>query len=749
MKNTIAALLHDIGKFYQRTETKLGNGWYQQFVKQNGSYVHGGFTAKFIDENIKSNLPEYSEMLKLSASHHIDNFSIVKKADIIASSHDRKDADLNTINLDEENESENFITKRQNIIFNEVSIEGLINTPYEYSLSKLSDLRVNKNSNLSKQEARKEYQNLYNEMKKELDEMNKKGYSTYEELHQLIYPIIKEYTTTIPGSTFNQVVPTVSLFDHLKLTTAIVNCLEKTETKDFIFIDYDISGIQKFIYRITEGGESKSNIAKLLRTRSFYLNVLIDFIAYYIVKELGLTYENVLYSSGGRGRILAPKTIDFYEKIKVINTNIEQCIFNMHHGEISFAIKCCEITSEKLMSSSIEDLVNDNFIVISDKKRKFNSIFKDEKFNSVLEADENLCLICNSNSVNEKEYCDFCEKLLEINNKILTTANEFIVEFVYDNLIYNDRLAIKIGNLGTIIFHLTEDFKLSRSNSFYLSINCHFVGETKTYAKSNIGAKSFEEIAKNSLGDPKIAVLKMDVDNLGYIFMKGINGNYDTISKNLTLSRMVDYFFTKKIVEIANKDIYQKSIYINYAGGDDLVIVMPASMSLELVRDINNEFSKFTGLNKSFHISAGLEIFDYNTPVRYAITRAEENLTLSKKQINKNSFSILRTTFSNEKIDDLIAEVDIFTKALVNEDISRNNLYEIYNFILKGLESEKKEQAFMRFIPLIAYTIKRNMKDEWFEKMKNIFVVQNISIETLEYYKVVFSMALMKSRKRG
>lgn len=97
---------------------------------------------------------------------------------------------------------------------------------------------------------------------------------TYIELHHKIYPIIKEYTTTIPANTISDFT-TVSLFDHLKLTAAIASCIrQETKEKPFILFDYDVSGIQSFIYQITEGDKSKEKISKSLRTRSFYVNIL-------------------------------------------------------------------------------------------------------------------------------------------------------------------------------------------------------------------------------------------------------------------------------------------------------------------------------------------------------------------------------------------------------------------------------------------------------------------------------------------
>ena len=117
-------------------------------------------------------------------------------------------------------------------------------------------------------------------------------------------------------------------------------------------MEYDISGIQSFIYRITEGTQTKSNIAKALRTRSFYLNILSDFVAYSIINYFGLTYENVLYSSGGRGLILLQNTTDFKSKMEIINSKIEKSVFELHNGDISFSIAYNEITPQDLQNQN-------------------------------------------------------------------------------------------------------------------------------------------------------------------------------------------------------------------------------------------------------------------------------------------------------------------------------------------------------------------------------------------------------------
>ena len=173
MKNTIAALLHDIGKFYQRTGIKLGDvSLYQQHIKANGSYAHGGFTAKFISENLNSSLEDFSELLHLSAGHHITLDSIVKRADFIASGHDRKDIDLDVYEKEElkDIDSGNYITKPLSLIFNEIMIEGK-NTPYEVPLSKLSSFSSKPYENHDLLTSKSKYKQLFLEMIEEIKEM--------------------------------------------------------------------------------------------------------------------------------------------------------------------------------------------------------------------------------------------------------------------------------------------------------------------------------------------------------------------------------------------------------------------------------------------------------------------------------------------------------------------------------------------------------------------------------------------------
>ena len=101
----------------------------------------------------------------------------------------------------------------------------------------------------------------------------------------------------------------------------------------------------------------------------------------------------------------------------------------------------------------------------------------------------------------------------------------------------------------------------------------------------------------------------MDVYDLGGIFAFGLKVSDEarvqrTISKYVTMSRLMEFFFGHEIKNICrevslkiNENINDKvkngtMFYINYAGGDDLVIIGSAYSIVELALEIHKRFAK-------------------------------------------------------------------------------------------------------------------------------------------------------------
>lgn len=731
---TLAALLHDIGKFYQRTGDKINSSFYESFTK-NGSYRHAAYTAQFISDFLDE---KFGHLLVPSASHHTSIDSIIKKADIIAAGHDRKSEEA----LEEE-QNNHYITGRMYSIFS-ILFDLQKNNKKYINLSKqqeyfASDLVDTNNID----ESKKIYKSLF---RKFLDDLSKINPKDQYELHQYLYPLIKEYTTTIPSSTYKIDVPTISLYDHLKLTSAIANCLCKTNLdieKPFMIVEYDMSGIQSYIYKITEGTSTKPNIAKSLRTRSFYLSILCDFITYAIANEFDVTYENILYTSGGRGQVLIPNTIYTEERLQRLFDKITLEIFNVHFTDLSFAFSTTTLDEEQLQKASFKKtMYGDSRKLCIRKNQKYLNLLKNNYHIFDKKPLSKACSLCEENEATG-DYCSFCNKLLDLNDRILAKYNQFVIEFDYANDNQTDGVVFNYGSLGRIIIHQGIEFNY-KDSSYYETINRPFIGETKHYAKSNITGMTFENLANQSEGDKKLAVIKMDVDNLGWIFHSGFEEDLTTISKILTLSRNMDFFFSKIIVDIANK--YPNKIYIIYSGGDDLAIVLPASDALQFVNDIYEKFNEYTG-NPEIHLSTGIEIFLPKSPIRFAINRAEEELENAKRIEGKNSLGIFEEVVSNKELPFLLEEIKYYKDALNKGLISRTGLYNIYLAIALSLEN-KQENAFQRYIPQIAYSIARNIENhDLLIKVKETFVRADIQYSNLQKYKIIYAYVLMSTRE--
>ena len=750
MKIRLAGLLHDIGKFYQRTKTTLPNvELYQRYINSNNTYRHAGYTACFIDNYLSDKLENVGELIDLASNHHRVNDSIISKADKIAAAHDRKDA--NRLDINDESEFDNgrmYYQKRMQSIFSEVQLkENQKNEIFNVKLKPLSDFDiVNESSyDLDNSKSIAEYKDLFNEFVDSINEREIKKKQELIELHDYLYPLIKEYTTAIPANTYQTDFSTVSLFDHLKLTAAVASCISIND-KELIMLDYDLSGIQNFIFKITEGESTKKDIESHLRSRSFFLSLLADAVAFKILKEFNLSYENILFSSGGRGSILLPSIDNLDNKLHAINKEIEEYLFFKYKGELSISLKYWNVKPDDFKNESISEIRRnrDNIVEISSKQTKFADILSTMDSFVFSPMNGNVCKLCGSNeALDDSALCEECQTFSKI-NKFLSKNQEFIIGFGdYDS---SASLSIKLDEIGNISFYTKEDFKYNKNN-YYISYNNNLIGESKNYAMHD-KLITFEGLAKTCRGDNKIAVIKMDVDNLGYIFANGIRKS--TISKNLTLSRMMDLYFTKIIKDNLSTDKFKDKVYINYSGGDDLLIITPADISLEVANQIIKGFKNFNSNNVGINISCGVEILKPQSPIRFAVLRANDNLDNAKAREGKNSLCVIDAVIPNNEIDDVINKSIEFEELMNSNKISRTNLYRIYTYLLRALESKGNTlENYQKNIPHIAYSIKRNVKDEdAFTKLKKMFVRNDITTDEIEKNKIILGYCLMNTREK-
>ncbi len=135
-------------------------------------------------------------------------------------------------------------------------------------------------------------------------------------------------------------------------------------------------------------------------------------------------------------------------------------------------------------------------------------------------------------------------------------------------------------------------------------------GIPKTFM--HITADALERFTDGSLrGKPFLALVKADVDYLGFIFRHGLRRDVSandrlTLSRLAQLSRMMDLYFTGYLKGLLHREF--RDTYTVYAGGDDLMLIGPWRQTLHLTARINETFRDYTGHNPNITLSAGLTL---------------------------------------------------------------------------------------------------------------------------------------------
>lgn len=367
----IAALLHDIGKFYQRANDtdKLENDYEVNYCVDNNnyfSYIHSGYTAKFFDENKKifNCFESYDSIKEISAMHHRPN-TIFQK---IISAADQASAGMDRVESEQESKSKEFRNIPLNSLFSLINFsENSSNEKRDkmynevvglYGLKELNYKNVYPESDKGKitnLAGLKNYKDLYNNFISEINatylsnntSINSENYTLFE---ANLLRIIEKYLWCLPSAT-NDETKDISLYDHLYTTASIASTLyiylrneynnnweDKLNSdinKDIKFarlLKVDVSGIQNYIFDIRKTTFS----AKMLRAKSFEISVMIKAISQKIKDSLGLDQVNILFEGGGNLQMLIPNNHSILKKLDEIKREIEESVFEKYFGELNF-----------------------------------------------------------------------------------------------------------------------------------------------------------------------------------------------------------------------------------------------------------------------------------------------------------------------------------------------------------------------------------------------------------------------------
>ena len=481
--------------------------------------------------------------------------------------------------------------------------------------------------------------------------------------------LLEKYTARIPSETRivagrPETCPDVSLFDHLKTTAAIAACmycyLMETSPdfhrdylkeqildrgdKRYMLVGGDISGVQKFIYTISSKGALKT-----LRARSFFLELLTEHVISRLLAGMGLPRTNIVYSGGGRFYLLAPATERCRAVLAEVDAAVNTHLFRAYRGRLYLALESIAFAGELFVPQQGRRDIAALWETLADrlrekKNRKFlvQMAADPEAFWSPAEPAEKICAVCHSevmtavplSEAGEEEpveVCPLCRRFYDLGDELPGT--KFIAVYAREPA---KAAGIGIEDAYYAFYRTGEQFAPEWRALYVLnswSVDDYLLpGAAQLFtghyaARQGRGYKSFDQMAKEAAGADRIGVLRMDVDNLGRVFTRGLPKNERTFSRLSTLSRELTRFFKFHLNAVCRGtgDAFQplrlspggeeRNVTVVYAGGDDLFVVGAWNEVVELAFDINYCFRNYTGWNPHLTISGGVVVQDAKFPL--------------------------------------------------------------------------------------------------------------------------------------
>lgn len=544
----------------------------------------------------------------------------------------------------------------------------------------------------------------------------------FEQYINSVLEITEALLTYVPSSTSKKEVADISLYDHLKLTSALSSCIYDYLTdknicnyrealftnakqfyseKAFLMYSIDISGIQSFIYTINTEGALKT-----LRARSFYLEIFMETLIDELLFRLELSRANIIYSGGGHCYILLSNTENTKNEINKFEQEVNRWLLENFRTKLYIAggySECSALDFQNEPDGSYAEIFLNMNRTISRKKLMRYSSQNILELNQYDDTDGlRECKVCKSlERVDENKLCSFCSNLKAMSADIMDTDFFSIIHGKSDK-------GLKLPFNCYLVADSEKSLKqrMQSDNNYIRSYgkNKMYIGKevsTKLWVGSYHSEDETDKLAKSAEGIDRIAVLRADVDNLGQAFVHGFERNdvgkrYVTLSRTATLSRQLSLFFKKHINHILANGVCslgelnkERKAVIVYSGGDDVFIIGAWNDVIGFAIDLKNEFEKFT--EGTLSISAGIGVYNSTFPISISAKEVEKLEDDSKNYINsqnatKNAVTVFSsentyswTDFEQKVINEKLSVLESFFKN--NEDRGKNFLYNLLFYI--------------------------------------------------------------------
>lgn len=654
-KLVIGGLLHDIGKLlYRYCDGRKHTISGFEFLKN---------TCQISDNEILNQIKyhHYSELK--SASLKADSLAYVTyMADNISAAMDRREA----------LEAEGGFVREQPL----KSIFNLLNQHRdnkEYQAGFLDVDQINYPIDQADNYTEEFYEKLILHIRENLE-----GISFSREYVNSFLEVVEANMNFVPSSTNQKEQADISLYDHSKMTAALGCCIYdfiKEKTSDFreilfekgslfyceqVFLVYsmDLSGIQNFIYTTSGDGALKA-----LRSRSFYLEIFMEYCIDELLESLGLYRTNLLYSGGGHAYLICANTDSNKEKIERFEREINEWLLDIFHIELYLGGAYAECSADHLKNKpegSYKKIFEKISSGISEKKLRRYTASQILKLKQSTRPSMRECKVCRRNDeLCENGKCRICNHIESMSNGIINGRLFTILNDTDKN-----RTALPLPFGRVMVSDSEETWKkglLSAKTDYIYTYgkNCMYTGYgvvTKLWVGDYCRDSSLGNLAAESQGIRRLAVLRADIDNLGQAFVRGFeneenNNRYVTLSRTATFSRKMSMFFKLHINKLLSQGEFylddceekgKRNAVIIYSGGDDVFVIGTWDDIIGFAVDLQQAFEKYT--QGTLTLSAGIGIFHEKYPIAAMAEETGALESISKSMEGKQAV----TLFSGE-----------------------------------------------------------------------------------------------------
>ena len=662
LKVTLAALLHDVGKFAQRAVPVA--------VRPRHTDAGADLASRYVPEPFRAGL------YPISAHHDpLDQMDRMTKVVALA---DR----LAAAEREEERET---TPRRLRSVFDFVQLKpkegGLpLATPDEQGREHyfpLKHLELKEKGDLFPEEGKGEvseaaYDALWQSFVREVEDLAALPGEDLSQYIETLYYLLQKYTWCVPLAYYGAETD-ISLFDHSRVTAAMAACLwaddvsedrldrflngddEARQANRFLLLGGDVSGVQDFIYTITSRGAARG-----LRGRSVYLQLLTEAIARWLMRELELPLLNLLYIGGGNFYALLP--LKAKDKLSQLQSEVSRRLLAIHGGDLYLALADIPVSAEDFSSGHWGRRWHDVDKTLNKVKQRRFSELGDELHAAVFEpqgegGEPQFCQVCQSDEGDTEEHddvrlCRMCHSLERLGRQIADadwlvwgekepadvagkrswTWREALAAFgsllepkgkVKDANLPADVQRVAAYRIKDTGFLIEPEDKLSRAYGFrFLAQAVPRIGRDRERDDDTVARKghiaTFTDLAEASDGIKRLGILRMDADNLRLVFSEGL-GKRASISRVATLSLLIQRFFEGWLGRICDEwplsEDGDGKLYLTYAGGDDLFLVGAWDAMPEVAWHIQRDFNAFVGGNRNVTISAGISLVTKKFPI--------------------------------------------------------------------------------------------------------------------------------------